>query len=249
MEKQMPANDGVHPAATAESSASRTRLNPALTFANLVEGSANRMARTAALRVASAPGEFYNPLFIHGGIGTGKTHLMHAVGNKLLESRPNAKVLYVRAEQFVSDVVESYQHETFDEFNDRYHSLDLLLIDDVQFLAGKDYSQEELLNAFEALLARKSSIVLTSNIYPRGLADMDQRLVSRLDAGLTVPLEPPPLKMRVAILLNKAEAVGIPMPKEVALFVAKYAGADVRELESVLRKIQLAPEVLSDLFH
>ncbi|MCZ2406731.1 MAG: AAA family ATPase, partial [Burkholderiales bacterium] len=139
----------------------RSRLNPALTFETLVEGSANRMARAAAMHVASTPGHMYNPLFIYGGVGLGKTHLVHAVGNKLLQDRPDAKVLYIHAEQFVSDVVKSYQRKTFDEFKQRYHSLDLLLIDDVQFFANKDRTQEEFFNAFEALLAKKSHIVMT----------------------------------------------------------------------------------------
>ncbi|MDO5691898.1 MAG: chromosomal replication initiator protein DnaA [Pseudomonadota bacterium] len=215
----------------------RTRLNSALTFDTLVEGSANRMARAAALHVAGAPGQLYNPLFIYGGVGLGKTHLMHAVGNRLLESRPGAKVLYIHAEQFVSDVVKAYQRKTFDQFKDRYHSLDLLLIDDVQFFANKERTQEEFFNAFEALLAKKSHIVMTSDTYPKGLADIHERLVSRFDAGLTVALEPPELEMRVAILISKAAAEGTEMPEEVAFFVAKNVRSNVRELEGALRKI------------
>jgi chromosomal replication initiator protein len=148
----------------------RHRLNTALTFDTLVEGSANRMARAAAMHVATMPGHLYNPLFIYGGVGLGKTHLVHAVGNKLLADKPDAKVLYIHAEQFVSDVVKAYQRKTFDEFKHRYHSLDLLLIDDVQFFANKDRTQEEFFNAFEALLAKKSHIVMTSDTYPKGLA-------------------------------------------------------------------------------
>jgi chromosomal replication initiator protein len=226
--------DGLAPAV---SGASRSRLNGALTFANLVEGSANRMARAAALHVANAPGQFYNPLFIYGGVGLGKTHLMHAVGNKLLEDRPNARVLYIHAEQFVSDVVKSYQRKTFDEFKERYHSLDLLLIDDVQFFANKERTQEEFFNAFEALLAKKSHIVMTSDTYPKGLTDIHERLVSRFDSGLTVALEPLELEMRVAILINKAAAEGAQMPEEVAFFVAKTVRSNVRELEGALRRI------------
>jgi len=238
----------------------RNRLNSALTFDTLVEGSANRMARAAALHVAGSPGRLYNPLFIYGGVGLGKTHLMHAVGNKLLASQPDAKVLYIHAEQFVSDVVKSYQRKTFDEFKERYHSLDLLLIDDVQFFANKDRTQEEFFNAFEALLAKKSHIVMTSDTYPKGLADIHERLVSRFDSGLTVALEPPELEMRVAILINKAAAEGTEMPEEVAFFVAKNVRSNVRELEGALRKIlaysrfnqkeisiQLAREALRDL--
>ncbi len=221
----------------AAADAHRSRLNTALTFANLVEGTANRMARAAALHVAGAPGQLYNPLFIYGGVGLGKTHLMHAVGNRLLESRPEAKVLYIHAEQFVSDVVKAYQRKTFDEFKQRYHSLDLLLIDDVQFFANKDRTQEEFFNAFEALLAKKSHIVMTSDTYPKGLADIHERLVSRFDSGLTVALEPPELEMRVAILISKAAAEGAEMPEEVAFFVAKNVRSNVRELEGALRKI------------
>ncbi len=215
----------------------RNRLNTALTFDTLVEGTANRMARAAAMHVAGSPGHLYNPLFIYGGVGLGKTHLMHAVGNRLLADRPDAKVLYIHAEQFVSDVVKAYQRKTFDEFKERYHSLDLLLIDDVQFFANKDRTQEEFFNAFEALLAKKSHIVMTSDTYPKGLADIHERLVSRFDSGLTVAIEPPELEMRVAILINKSRAEGTEMPEEVAFFVAKNVRSNVRELEGALRKI------------
>ncbi len=215
----------------------KNRLNTALTFDTLIEGAANRMARAAAMHVAGMPGHLYNPLFIYGGVGLGKTHLMHAVGNRLLDDRPNAKVLYIHAEQFVSDVVKAYQRKTFDEFKERYHSLDLLLIDDVQFFANKERTQEEFFNAFEALLAKKSHIVMTSDTYPKGLTDIHERLVSRFDSGLTVAIEPPELEMRVAILINKARVEGIEMPEEVAFFVAKNVRSNVRELEGALRKI------------
>lgn len=238
----------------------KNRLNSALTFDTLVEGQANRMARTAAMHVAGTPGKMYNPLFIYGGVGLGKTHLMHAVGNRLLADRPQAKVLYIHAEQFVSDVVKSYQRKTFDQFKEKYHSLDLLLIDDVQFFANKDRTQEEFFNAFEALLAKRSHIVMTSDTYPKGLMDISERLVSRFDAGLTVALEPPELEMRVAILINKAHAERAEMPEEVAFFIAKNVRSNVRELEGALRKclaysrfnqkdisIQLARDALRDL--
>ncbi len=238
----------------------KSRLNTALTFENLVEGTANRMARAAAMHVASTPGYLYNPLFIYGGVGLGKTHLIHAVGNKLLADKPDAKVLYIHAEQFVSDVVKAYQRKTFDEFKHHYHSLDLLLIDDVQFFANKDRTQEEFFNAFEALLAKKSHIVMTSDTYPKGLADIHERLVSRFDSGLTVAIEPPELEMRVAILISKSRAEGTEMPEEVAFFVAKNVRSNVRELEGALRKIlaysrfnqkeiniQLARDALRDL--
>jgi len=240
--------------------AAKHRINQALTFDTLVPGRANQMARTAALHVAGAPGVTYNPLFIYGGVGLGKTHLIHAVGNALLKDRPDARVLYLHAEQFISDVVKNYQRKTFDELKAKYHSLDLLLIDDVQFFAGKDRTQEEFFNAFEALLAKKAHIIMTSDTYPKGLVDIDERLTSRFDAGLTVAIEPPELEMRVAILIKKAEAEGTPMPEDVAFFVAKNVRANVRELEGALRKvlayakfshkeisITLAREALKDL--
>jgi len=214
-----------------------SRLNPALNFDNLIEGRANGIARAAALHVAGMPGQMYNPLFIYGGVGLGKTHLVHAVGNLLLKNRPDAKVVYMHAEWFVSDVVKSFQKRAFDAFKARYHALDLLLIDDVQFFANKERSQEEFFNAFEALLSRKSHIVMTSDTYPKGLANIHERLVSRFDSGLTVALEPPELEMRVAILMNKAEAEKAQMPEDVAFFVAKNVRSNVRELEGALRKI------------
>ena len=228
----------LHAAATALSTLpSRSRLNPSLTFDTLVPGRANQMARTAALHVAGAPGVMYNPLFIYGGVGLGKTHLIHSVGNALLADRPEARILYLHAEQFITDVVKNYQRKTFDELKSKYHSLDLLLIDDVQFFAGKERTQEEFFNAFEALLAKKAHIIMTSDTYPKGLVDIDERLTSRFDAGLTVAIEPPELEMRVAILMRKAELEATVMPEDVAFFVAKNVRANVRELEGALRKI------------
>ena len=236
------------------------RLNAALTFDTLVAGRANQMARTAALHVAGAPGAMYNPLFIYGGVGLGKTHLVHAVGNALLKDNPSARVLYLHAEQFISDVVKNYQRKTFDELKAKYHSLDLLLIDDVQFFAGKDRTQEEFFNAFEALLTKRAHIIMTSDTYPKGLVDIDERLTSRFDAGLTVAIEPPELEMRVAILMRKAAVENTEMPEDVAFFIAKNVRANVRELEGALRKvlaysrfshkdinINLAREALRDL--
>ncbi|MEO7108160.1 MAG: chromosomal replication initiator protein DnaA [Rhodoferax sp.] len=256
----VPAEESVPAGEPMSSGLPKNRLNGSLTFENLVEGTANRMARAAAMHVATIPGHLYNPLFIYGGVGLGKTHLMHAVGNRLLADKPGSKVLYIHAEQFVSDVVKAYQRKTFDEFKERYHSLDLLLIDDVQFFANKDRTQEEFFNAFEALLAKKSHIVMTSDTYPKGLTDIHERLVSRFDSGLTVAIEPPELEMRVAILINKARVEGSEMPEEVAFFVAKNVRSNVRELEGALRKIlaysrfnqkeisiQLAREALRDL--
>ena len=236
------------------------RLNTALTFDTLVEGSANRMARAAGLHVANESTSMYNPLFVYGGVGLGKTHLVQAIGNQLLANHPQGKVLYIHAEQFVSDVVKSYQRKTFDEFKQRYHSLDLLIIDDVQFFANKERTQEEFFNAFEALLAKKSKIVMTSDTYPKGLTDIHERLVSRFDSGLTVAIDAPELELRVAILINKAAAEGAVMPEDVAFFVAKNVRSNVRELEGALRKIlaysrfnqkdisiALAKEALKDL--
>ncbi|WOB08418.1 chromosomal replication initiator protein DnaA [Piscinibacter gummiphilus] len=264
--RQTPApNEAPHPTRPASESPTsahlpRHRLNPALTFDTLVPGRANQMARTAALHVAGAPGQMYNPLFIYGGVGLGKTHLVHAVGNALLADRADARVLYLHAEQFITDVVKNYQRKTFDELKAKYHSLDLLLIDDVQFFAGKERTQEEFFNAFEALLAKRAHIIMTSDTYPKGLVDIDERLTSRFDAGLTVAIEPPELEMRVAILMRKADLEGTPMPEDVAFFVAKNVRANVRELEGALRKIlaysrfsqkdiniQLAREALKDL--
>jgi chromosomal replication initiator protein len=249
-----PASPGAAPAPN------RSRLNPGLTFDTLVPGRANQMARTAALHVAGAPGEMYNPLFVYGGVGLGKTHLIHAVGNALLADRPDARVLYLHAEQFITDVVKNYQRKTFDDLKAKYHRLDLLLIDDVQFFAGKERTQEEFFNAFEALLAKRAHIIMTSDTYPKGLVDIDERLTSRFDAGLTVAIEPPELEMRVAILMRKAELESAVMPEDVAFFVAKNVRANVRELEGALRKIlaysrfsqkdiniQLAREALKDL--
>ncbi|WP_428421088.1 chromosomal replication initiator protein DnaA [Methylibium sp.] len=248
------------PAAPAAAQLPKHRLNTALTFDTLVPGRANQMARTAALHVAGAPGVMYNPLFIYGGVGLGKTHLIHAVGNALLRDKPDARILYLHAEQFITDVVKNYQRKTFDELKAKYHSLDLLLIDDVQFFAGKERTQEEFFNAFEALLAKRAHIIMTSDTYPKGLADIDERLTSRFDAGLTVAIEPPELEMRVAILMKKSDVEGTPMPEDVAFFVAKNVRANVRELEGALRKvlayarfsqkdisIALAREALKDL--
>jgi chromosomal replication initiator protein len=257
-----PVANGVayHAGSSSTTLPSRSRLNPALTFDTLVPGRANQMARTAALHVAGSPGLMYNPLFIYGGVGLGKTHLIHAVGNALLADRPDARILYLHAEQFITDVVKNYQRKTFDELKAKYHSLDLLLIDDVQFFAGKERTQEEFFNAFEALLAKRAHIIMTSDTYPKGLVDIDERLTSRFDAGLTVAIEPPELEMRVAILMKKADQEATPMPEDVAFFVAKNVRANVRELEGALRKIlaysrfshkeitiQLAREALKDL--
>ncbi len=215
----------------------RSRLNPNLTFDTFVTGKANQLARAAAMQVAENPGGSYNPLFLYGGVGLGKTHLIHAVGNGILARKPNAKVRYIHAEQYVSDVVRAYQRKAFDDFKRYYHSLDLLLIDDIQFFAGKARTQEEFFYAFEALVVGRKQIIITSDTYPKELKDMEDRLVSRFASGLTVAIEPPELEMRVAILLRKAEAEGVDLKEDVAFFIAKNLRSNVRELEGALRKV------------
>ncbi|MFT0532087.1 chromosomal replication initiator protein DnaA [Castellaniella hirudinis] len=215
----------------------RSRLNLELTFDNFVIGKANQLARAAAMQVAENPGVSYNPLFLYGGVGLGKTHLIHAIGNALLASGTSPRIRYVHADQYVSDVVKAYQRRAFDDFKRYYHSLDLLLIDDIQFFAGKNRTQEEFFYAFEAMVAQRKQIIITSDTYPKELANIDSRLISRFDSGLTVAIEPPELEMRVAILLRKAQTEGITMPEEVAFFIAKHLRSNVRELEGALRKV------------
>ncbi|MCK9513611.1 MAG: chromosomal replication initiator protein DnaA [Pigmentiphaga sp.] len=215
----------------------RSRLNTELTFDNFVTGKANQLARAAALQVAENPGTSYNPLFLYGGVGLGKTHLIHAIGNSLMAANINAKVRYIHAEQFVSDVVKTYHRKSFDEFKRYYHALDLLLIDDIQFFAGKDGTQELFFYAFEAIVAQRRQIIITSDTYPKELSGIDERLISRFDSGLTLAIEPPELEMRVAILIRKAETEGVPLPEEVAFFIAKHLRSNVRELEGALRKV------------
>jgi chromosomal replication initiator protein len=215
----------------------RSRLNPNLTFDTFVTGKANQLARAAAMQVAENPGGSYNPLFLYGGVGLGKTHLTHAVGNSVLARKPGAKVRYIHAEQYVSDVVRAYQRKAFDDFKRYYHSLDLLLIDDIQFFAGKARTQEEFFYAFEALVVGRKQIIITSDTYPKELKDMEDRLVSRFASGLTVAIEPPELEMRVAILLKKAEVEGVDLKEDVAFFIAKNLRSNVRELEGALRKV------------
>ena len=215
----------------------RARINSQLTFDTFVTGKANQLARAAAMQVAENPGGSYNPLFLYGGVGLGKTHLIHAVGNGILARNPKARVRYIHAEQYVSDVVRAYQRKAFDEFKRYYHSLDLLLIDDIQFFAGKARTQEEFFYAFEALVAGRKQIIITSDTYPKELKDMEDRLVSRFASGLTVAIEPPELEMRVAILLKKAENERVDLKEDVAFFIAKNLRSNVRELEGALRKV------------
>ncbi len=214
-----------------------SKLNPALTFDTFVTGKANQLARAASIQVAHNPGTSYNPMFLYGGVGLGKTHLIHAIGNHLLKEKPNARIRYIHAEQYVSDVVRAYQQKAFDRFKRYYHSLDLLLIDDIQFFSGKSRTQEEFFYAFEALLSNRSQVIITSDTYPKEMAGIDERLISRFDSGLTLAIEPPELEMLVAILMKKAAQEGIPMSEDVAFFVAKHLRSNVRELEGALRKI------------
>ena len=215
----------------------QSRINPALTFDSFVTGKANQLARAAAIQVASNPGSSYNPLFLYGGVGLGKTHLIHAIGNQVMADNPNVRIRYIHAEQYVRDVVTAYQRKGFDEFKRYDHSLDLLLIDDIQFFGGKSRTQEEFFYAFEALIAAKKQIIITSDTYPKEITGMDDRLISRFDSGLTVAVEPPELEMRVAILLKKAAQEGAGLSDDVAFFVAKHLRSNVRELEGALRKI------------
>ncbi|MES2934811.1 MAG: chromosomal replication initiator protein DnaA [Pseudomonadota bacterium] len=214
-----------------------SRINTELTFDSFVTGKANQLARAAAIQVANNPGISYNPLFFYGGVGLGKTHLIHAIGNQVLQDQPKAKIRYIHAEQYVRDVVTAYQRKGFDEFKRYYHSLDLLLIDDIQFFGGKSRTQEEFFYAFEALIAAKKQIIITSDTYPKEITGMDDRLISRFDSGLTVAIEPPELEMRVAILLKKAKQENVVFSDDVAFFVAKHLRSNVRELEGALRKI------------
>jgi chromosomal replication initiator protein len=214
-----------------------SRLNPQFTFASFVEGKSNQLARAAASQVGENPGKSYNPLFIYGGVGLGKTHLMHAVGNAILENDPDARVSYVHSERFVSDMVKGLQHNTISDFKRAYRSLDALLIDDIQFFAGKERSQEEFFHTFNALLEGQRQIILTCDRYPKEVNGLEERLKSRFGWGLTVAIEPPELETSVAILISKAEAEGIELPDEVAFFMAKRIRSNVRELEGALRRV------------
>lgn len=243
-----------------KSSEDTSRLNPIFDFDNFVTGKANQLARATALQVAENPGTGYNPLFIYGGVGLGKTHLMQAIGNTLRRHRPDAKIRYLHAERYVNDVVKAYENRSFDEFKQNYHSLDLLLIDDIQFIAKKNRTQEEFFYAFNSLIEAKKQIVISCDTYPKEIADVDERLRTRFSWGLTVAIEPPELEMRVAILRKKAEAQRITLNEEVAFFIAKQVRSSVRELEGALNRIvamarftghsidvPLAKEALKDL--
>jgi len=215
----------------------KSRLFSSFTFDNLVVGKANDLARAAAVQVGSNPGGAYNPLFIYGGAGLGKTHLIHAIGNRIIADNPDKIVRYVHAEDYYSDVVRAYQQKSFDSFKRMYRSLDVLLLDDVQFFNGKNRSQEEFFFLFNALIEARKQIIITCDTYPKDINGLDDRLVTRFDWGLTVQIEPPELEMRVAILKKKAEVEGIQLDDEVAFFIAKHLRSNVRELEGALKKV------------
>ena len=230
------------------------------TFANFVEGKSNQLARAASMQVAENPGDAYNPLFLYGGVGLGKTHLMHAVGNAIRRNKPSATVVYLHSERFVADMVKALQHNAISEFKRFYRSVDALLIDDIQFFAGKERSQEEFFHTFNALLEDQQQVVLTCDRYPKEVDGLEERLKSRFGWGLTVAIEPPELETRVAILMRKAEQSGVKLPSDVAFFIGQRIRSNVRELEGALRRVaasarflgadidmDLAKEALKDL--
>ena len=216
---------------------SATHINSNFTFINFVEGKSNQLARAASVQVSENPGGAYNPLLLYGRVGLGKTHLMHAIGNAILTKNPHAKVLYLHSERFVADMIRALQTNTINDFKTYYRSLDALLIDDIQFFAGKDRSQEEFFHTFNTLLESQQQIVLTCDRYPKEMSGVEERLKSRLGWGLTVAIEPPDLETRVAILISKAEQTKISLPQEVAFFIAKRIHSNVRELEGVLKRV------------
>jgi chromosomal replication initiator protein len=217
--------------------AERSTMSAEFTFDNFVQGKANQLARAAAVQVAENPGASYNPLFVYGGSGLGKTHLLHAIGNYVATHQPAARLRYLHANQYITDVVRAYQQKSFEAFKRYYHSLDLLLIDDIQFFTGKDRTQEEFFYAFNALVEGHKQIVITCDTYPRDVAGIDDRLKTRFSWGLTVAVEPPEQEMRVAIVLKKAEAVGIKLGEDIAFFIAKHVRSNVRELEGALKNV------------
>lgn len=215
----------------------QSNLNVNFTFDNFVEGKSNQLAKAACLQVAENPAVSYNPLFLYGGVGLGKTHLMHAIGNQIIRNKPNGKVLYLHSERFVADMVKALQTNSMNEFKRYYRNVDALLIDDIQFFAGKDRSQEEFFHTFNALLESQQQVILTCDRYPKEINGVEERLKSRFGWGLTVAVEPPELETRVAILMSKAEQTNINLPYEVAFFVAKRIRSNVRELEGALKRI------------
>ncbi len=231
------ATAAVQPPANSTNGQDQGQPNATFTFANFVTGKANQLARAAGLQVAENPGHAYNPLFIYGGSGLGKTHLVQAIGNRVREHHPNFNILYIHAERYVSDVVRAYQHKSFDEFKRFYRSLDLLLIDDIQFITGKTRTQEEFFYLFNTLFDAHKQVVITCDTYPKEISGFEERLISRFGWGLTVALEPPELEMRVAILLSKAEALGFSLDENIAFFIAKHIRSNVRELEGALKRL------------
>jgi len=212
-------------------------LNPAYTFTNFVEGKSNQLGKAASLQVGENPGIAYNPLFIYGGVGLGKTHLMHAVGNMIRQTKPGAQVIYLHSERFVADMVKALQQNKINDFKRYYRGVDALLIDDIQFFAGKERSQEEFFHTFNALLEGQQQVILTCDRYPKEVDGLEERLKSRFGWGLTVAIEPPELETRVAILSSKAQLAGVDLPQEVAFFIAKRIRSNIRELEGALRRV------------
>lgn len=215
----------------------QSNLNPNFTFESFVEGKSNQLAKAASLQVAENPAVAYNPLYLYGGVGLGKTHLIHAIGNQIIQNNPKAKVLYLHSERFVADMVKALQTNSMNEFKRYYRTVDALLIDDIQFFAGKDRSQEEFFHTFNSLLESQQQVILTCDRYPKEISGVEERLKSRFGWGLTVAVEPPELETRVAILMSKAEKSNIVLPYEVAFFVAKRIRSNVRELEGALKRI------------
>ena len=214
-----------------------SNLNPNFTFETFVEGKSNQLARAASIQISANPGKAYNPLFIYGGVGLGKTHLMHAVGNSILLNNPRAKVVYLHSERFVAEMVKALQHNTIDQFKKKYRSLNALLIDDIQFFAGKERSQEEFFHTFNALFESQQQIILSSDRFPKEVSGLEERLKSRFGWGLTVAIEPPDLETRVAILQSKALQLKAELPNEVAFFMGKRIRSNIRELEGALRRV------------
>jgi chromosomal replication initiator protein len=215
----------------------KSNLNPEFTFGNFVGGKSNQLARAASMQVGENPGGAYNPLFIYGGVGLGKTHLMHAVGNLILERKPTARVVYLHSERFVADMVKALQHNAINDFKRYYRNVDALLIDDIQFFAGKERSQEEFFHTFNALLEGQQQVILTCDRYPKEVQGLEERLKSRFGWGLTAAIEPAELETRVAILMNKATQGNINLPDDVAFFIAKRIQSNIRELEGALRRV------------
>ncbi len=215
----------------------QSNINVNFTFDNFVEGKSNQLAKAACLQVGENPAVAYNPLFLYGGVGLGKTHLLHAIGNQIIKNNPRAKVLYLHSERFVADMVKALQTNAMNEFKRYYRNVDALLIDDIQFFAGKDRSQEEFFHTFNALLEGQQQVILTCDRYPKEINGVEERLKSRFGWGLTVAVEPPELETRVAILMSKAEQTKTHLPYEVAFFVAKRIRSNVRELEGALKRI------------